>query len=425
MTVFLQRISCRRCPFPISYAPAFATPCVLNWYGQSQTSRALHQFRHDTSTLYRTLQPSRNLATRPMTPTANIPPQAPKHAKKETHPPATKAPQGEQPKAAVDAIPKFLRRTSKGALSNVSTLKAVISWYPGHIAKAERTLKQSIKLVDVVIEVRDSRIPISTAHPSVPEWLGTRSHLLVLNRADLAPQAARSAWRAYFESRNEPVYFVNARQGRGVKELKKVAIAAGTSVNEKRKLKGLLPRPVRCLVIGYPNVGKSALINKLVGRNTAKSANKPGVTRNYQWIRISESIELLDMPGIIPAKFVSQDKALRLAICDDIGQAAYDDQIIAAMMMDEMTAMAKAHPSHVDLTIVKERFGIDPTAFSGEEFLHQVADHVCKGDVQRAAVRMLTEFRAGVFGPVALETPDMLITGNATMADAQVEEETQ
>lgn len=262
--------------------------------------------------------------------------------------------------------------------------------------------------MDVVIEVRDCRIPISTQHPSVPEWLGNRTHILALNRADLAPVSARSAWRAYFQDKGEAVRFVNARQGRGVKELRKVAVEAGASVNERRKKRGLLPRPVRCLVIGYPNVGKSALINKLVGKNTAKSANKPGVTRNYQWIRISDTIELLDMPGIIPAKFVSQEQALRLAICDDIGQAAYESQIIASKMVEELKRIVKTHPTYFSFETIVNRFGVDPTQMSGEDYLDEVANRVCKGDLERTAVRLLTEFRAGVLGPATLESPDML-----------------
>lgn len=309
-----------------------------------------------------------------------------------------------------DAQPKFLRSAAKGALSTVSVVTPVINWYPGHIAKAERTLKDSIRLVDVIIEVRDCRIPISTAHPSVTEWIGGRPHVIALSRADLTPEAARAAWRNHFVKQDRPVRFVDAKHGKGIKELKKMAIQAGAEVNDKRKRKGLLPRPVRCLVVGYPNVGKSALINKLAGRKTAKSANKPGVTRNFQWIRISETIELLDMPGIIPAKFVSQDKAIRLAICDDIGQAAYDYQVVAGLMIDELNQVVETHPQFFDFDTLKKRFGVDPTNMSGECFLYEAAKRINKGDIERTAVRLLTELRSGALGPVAFEAPDMLPT---------------
>lgn len=297
----------------------------------------------------------------------------------------------------------------KGPLSSVGSLKPIIQWYPGHIAKAERSLKASVKLVDVIIEVRDCRIPIATAHPDVTNWVGTRPRILAMNRADLAPETARSAWRQHLLEGGEKVRFINAKQGRGVKELKKLAIHAGSAVNEKRNKRGLLPRPVRCLVIGYPNVGKSALINRLAGRNAAKSANKPGVTRNFQWVRISESIELLDMPGIIPAKFVSQDTALRLAICDDIGQAAYDRQIAAALMLEELKRVSSRFCGYFSFDLILKRFKVDALNMSGEEFIERAAEKLYNGDTERLAVRLLTEFRAGTLGVVALESPEMIL----------------
>lgn len=263
-------------------------------------------------------------------------------------------------------------------------------------------------MVDVVIEVRDCRIPIATAHPDVPLWIGNRTRILAMNRADLTPDVARSQWRKYLLAAGEKVRFINAKQGRGVKELKKMAIEAGSFVNDKRKRRGLLPRPVRCLVIGYPNVGKSALINRLVGRNAAKSANKPGVTRNYQWVRISDSIELLDMPGIIPAKLVSQETALRLAICDDIGQAAYDSQIVAGLMIDELKSVRDLYDGFFDVAKLEERFKVPVDGLSGEEFIHVTAEKLYQGDLERTAVRLLTEFRGGLLGPVALEAPEII-----------------
>lgn len=303
---------------------------------------------------------------------------------------------------------KRAKNVTKGALANVGTVTPTIQWYPGHIAKAERALKECIKMVDVIIEVRDCRIPIATAHPDVPKWVGNRSRVLAMNRADLAPEPARSQWRKHLLEQGEQVRFINAKQGRGIKELKKLAVEAGSFVNDKRKKRGLLPRPVRCLVIGYPNVGKSALINRLVGKNAAKSANKPGVTRNYQWVRMSDTIELLDMPGIIPAKLVSQDTALRLAICDDIGQAAYDRQVTAGLMIEELKRVSNRFPGFFDMSILAKRFKVDPLSVIGEEFVHLAAEKLYKGDAERTAVRLLTEFRAGILGLVALEAPVML-----------------
>lgn len=297
---------------------------------------------------------------------------------------------------------------AKGALSMVGSARPAIQWYPGHIAKAERTLKDSLKLVDVVVEVRDCRIPIATAHPSVPEWLGSKAHVLAMGRADLVPDTARAEWKQYLLDTNQNPRFIDAKRGKGVEALKKLAVDAGAAVNEKRRSRGLLPRPVRCLVIGYPNVGKSALINRLVGRKAAKSANKPGVTRNFQWIRISESIELLDMPGIIPAKLLSQDTAARLAICDDIGQAAYDHQIAAVLMIEELKRVAANLNGYFEIERFAKRYGVDARHITGEEYVHQAADRLYKGDLERTAMRLLTDFRSGELGPVALESPSML-----------------
>lgn len=315
--------------------------------------------------------------------------------------------------------PKRQKNAARGPLSSVGAKAPVIQWYPGHIAKAERALKASIKLVDVVIEVRDCRIPISTAHPDVPNWIGNKARVLAMNRADLASHPARAAWRQHLLAQGEKVRFIDAKQGRGVKELKKLAIEASASVNDKRERRGLLPRPVRCLVIGYPNVGKSALINRLVGKRSAKSANKPGVTRNFQWVRISDTIELLDMPGIIPAKFVDQDTALRLAFCDDIGQAAYDRQITAGLMIDELKQITDKCPGYFHLDKLAHRFKVDPLEVTGEEFVYLAAQKLYNGDAERTAVRLLTEFRSGALGPVALESPDMLFRGRfSTQNDA-------
>lgn len=297
----------------------------------------------------------------------------------------------------------------KGALSLAGSAQSVIQWYPGHIAKAERTLKDSLKLVDVVIEVRDCRIPIATAHPEVRTWIGSRPRVLAMNRADLVPDVARSTWRDYLVSSGEEPRFINAREGRGVRELKKLALSVGSDVNAKRAKRGLRPRPIRCVVIGYPNVGKSALINRLVDKRVAKSANKPGVTRNFQWIRISESIELLDMPGIIPAKFISQETAVRLAICDDIGQGGYDVQLVATSMIEEFQRVANQFPGFVDLSLLEQRFEVDPRSGTGEDFVHRCANKLYRGDVERTCRRLLTEFRAGDLGKIALECPRMLL----------------
>jgi ribosome biogenesis GTPase A len=230
----------------------------------------------------------------------------------------------------------------------------VINWYPGHIAQAERELNEYIKRVDVVIELRDARIPMSTSHPKVSEWVGNRPLIVCVTRTDMVPAVAVQDWKQYYnvlhkQAANEtgmaapPVFFIDSKHGDNVARVKRAAIRAGEQINLKRERQGIRPRPVRVAVIGYPNVGKSALINRLLGRRMAKSQDKPGVTRQLQWIKLggvgSSELELLDSPGIIPAKQVDQKSAMRLAICNDIGEASYDPSIAAAALLDRVRAI--------------------------------------------------------------------------------------
>lgn len=189
--------------------------------------------------------------------------------------------------------------------------RPVIEWYPGHIAKAERLMSEVLSMVDVVVELRDARAPAATTHPLLPDWIGSRGHLVVVNRIDSVPERALYEWsRALREHGVEPI-LVDAKKGTGVPELKRAIVRQGQHVNDRRKRRGINPRPVRAAILGYPNVGKSALINRLVGQRKAKSENRPGVTRSFNWIRIDPEVQLLDSPGIIPAKQENESRTSR------------------------------------------------------------------------------------------------------------------
>lgn len=281
-----------------------------------------------------------------------------------------------------------------------------IQWYPGHIAKAEKALKEQLKLVDVVLEVRDARIPLATHHPKVTEWVGSKTRVLVLNRVDMILPTARYLWLKWFKEQNEEAYFTNAQDGKGVTDVAKVMQRAGIEINQRRKSRGMLPRPVRAAVIGFPNVGKSALINRLVKRRVVESAARPGVTRQLRWVRISEQIELLDAPGVIPAKLDNQSAALKLAICDDIGDASYDNQRIAATLVDLLKDLAVNWSTDVfPENPLLARYQLDPTIVTGEEYLHSLASHRYQGDVERTARQLVTDFRKGFLGAISLELP--------------------
>ncbi|MCA1993668.1 MAG: ribosome biogenesis GTPase YlqF [Coleofasciculus sp. S288] len=281
-----------------------------------------------------------------------------------------------------------------------------IQWYPGHIAKAERELKEQLKRVDVVLEVRDARIPLSTHHPQISQWVGSKARVLVINRMDMITPAVRQLWTSWFRSQAETLYFTNAQQGKGIREVAQAAQDAGVAMNQRRRDRGMQPRPVRAVVIGFPNVGKSALINRLLGRRVVESARRPGVTRQLRWVRISDEIELLDAPGVIPAKLSDREKALKLAICDDIGEAAYDNQQVAAVLVELLKDLEIiAEPDLFPKAPLETRYALDPTPITGEEYLHALANQRHQGNVERTARELLNDFRQGLLGAIPLELP--------------------
>lgn len=277
-----------------------------------------------------------------------------------------------------------------------------IQWYPGHIAKAEKALLRQLKRVDVVLEVRDARIPLATAHPQVPEWVGDKGRVLILNRQDMISRPVRDLWTEWFAAQENNVYFTNAKLGKGIKVVAAAATAAGAAMNQRRRDRGMLPRPVRAVAIGFPNVGKSALINRLLGRRVVESAARPGVTRQLRWVRISKEIELLDAPGVIPAKLDDRDAAFKLAICDDIGEASYDNQLVAAELVELLKRLDDRVNSLNDL---RRRYELDPLPYAGEEYLHALAQLRYQGDTERTARQLLTDFRKGQLGAHGLELP--------------------
>ncbi|WP_193199282.1 ribosome biogenesis GTPase YlqF [Nostoc sp. MG11] len=281
----------------------------------------------------------------------------------------------------------------------------LIQWYPGHIAKAEKNLKEQLKRVDVVLEVRDARIPLATHHPQISEWVGSKARVLVINRVDMIPPQVRSLWIDWFKRQGEFAYFTNAQHGKGIAEIMQAAQAAGVALNQRRCDRGMLPRPVRAVVIGFPNVGKSALINRLLGKRVVESAARPGVTRQLRWVRISEHLELLDAPGVIPARMEDQEAALKLAICDDIGEASYDNQLVAAALVDLLNYLEAVATDLLPKKPLQSRYQLDSISDTGDVYLHALAEHRYKGDVERAARQLLTDFRKGLLGILPLELP--------------------
>ena len=311
------------------------------------------------------------------------------------------------------------------AESAAAPLQPLIQWYPGHIAKAEQALTASLDKVDLVLEVRDARIPLATSHPRLDRWLKGKAHLLVLNRMDMVPAAGRQAWTEWFREHQLTPLWCDAKAGRGVKGVQKAAIQTGEALNARRAGRGMKPRPVRALMLGFPNVGKSALINRLVRQKVVESARKAGVTRSLRWVRLGQDLDLLDAPGVLPPRLDDQLAALRLALCDDIGQAAYDTEAVAQAFLRLLLVLELQPAAGVAPGLLASRYGIalepsgpvpppEATAALGTEaaaapdpeaWLAAAACRHTSGDGLRMAQRLLDDYRRLLLGPISLELP--------------------
>ncbi|MEO1131384.1 MAG: GTPase, partial [Cyanobacteria bacterium J06639_1] len=190
----------------------------------------------------------------------------------------------------------------------------------------------------------------------------------------------------------------NAQSGQGVKAVKKAALACGEAVNQRRRDRGMKPRAVRAAVVGFPNVGKSALLNRLIGRRAVESARKPGVTRELRWVRVGQELDLLDSPGILPPKLDDQDAAVKLAICDDIGTAAYSAEHVAAALLDSLPLVEPAA-----VAALRDRYQFETLDRPGSLLVHQLASTKYTDNVERAARHVLTDYRKGTLGTLSLE----------------------
>jgi ribosome biogenesis GTPase A len=287
--------------------------------------------------------------------------------------------------------------------AQLSVNAPAIQWYPGHIAKAEKALHEALAKVDLVIEVRDARIPLSTGHPRLQRWISGKQHLLVLNRRDMVPPAAQQLWSDWFRGQGQPVWWCDAKAGTGVKQLQQAAIRAGAALNERRQNRGMRPRPVRALMLGFPNVGKSALINRLVRQKVVESARRAGVTRSLRWVRLGQDLDLLDAPGVLPPRLDDQLAGLRLALCDDIGQASYDGEAVAQAFLRLLAQLEPVTAAGVAPGLLERRYGV--AVSDAEAWLTAAAARHTSGDTVRMAQRLLDDFRRSLLGPIALELP--------------------
>ncbi len=282
-----------------------------------------------------------------------------------------------------------------------------IQWYPGHIAKAEKQLWKNLDKVDLVIEVRDARIPIASSHPHLQKWIKGKRHLLVINRKDMICAEAREIWDRKLRQGGNSPWWCNSKTGTGVKQILEAAKRTGHELNERRRSRGMRDRPVRALTLGFPNVGKSSLINRLMRKKVVESARRAGITRSLRWVRMGQSLDLLDAPGVLPPRLDDQSAALRLALCDDIGQAAYDVESVALEFLKLLPKLEKKSAAGVSLNVLANRYGI-PLSKDGiptDQWLHAVAMRHTSGETDRMAQRILDDFRRSLLGLISLELP--------------------
>ncbi|EFR40487.1 ribosome biogenesis GTP-binding protein YlqF [Selenomonas sp. oral taxon 137 str. F0430] len=278
-----------------------------------------------------------------------------------------------------------------------------LQWYPGHMRKAERLVQENLKLVDVVIELLDARIPMSSANPVLREIVAGKTRLIVLNKSDLADPTATRAWVQYFASQDIVAVPVDAVKGSGTKELVQAIQKLAAPRTEKLAKHGAKPRAARCMILGIPNVGKSSLINRLSGGARTKVENRPGVTRAKQWIRIGAQLELLDMPGILWPKFEDARAALRLAFTGAISDTVYD---VGGVVLQLLRVLHADYPA-----TLRARYGLAENLPTGVELLEEIGRRrgcLVRGgriDYEKAEQIVLTDFRSGRLGRVTLDSP--------------------
>tara|TARA_B100000700_G_scaffold285854_1_gene340203 strand:+ start:253 stop:1116 length:864 start_codon:yes stop_codon:yes gene_type:complete len=285
--------------------------------------------------------------------------------------------------------------------------KQLIQWYPGHIAKAEKQLKEQLNKVDLIFEVRDARIPMATSHPYLQKWLKGKKQLLIINRKDMINHEAHKAWDSKFRAEGKTPWWCDAKAGTGVLQIKHAAVRAGQELNDRRLERGMKQRAIRVLTLGFPNVGKSALINRLVKKKVVSSSRKAGVTRNLRWVRLGQDLDLLDAPGVLPPRLEDQNAALKLAICDDIGQAAYDSEQVAINFMNLLQKLESNKKSGIKSMCLQERYGIffDESIQNKSSWLLSAAKRHTSGDTIRMSQRLLDDFRKNLLGNISLEVP--------------------
>ena len=275
-----------------------------------------------------------------------------------------------------------------------------IQWYPGHMTKAKRQMQEDLKLIDLIIELVDARVPLSSRNPDIDQLGQNKSRLILLNKADLADERQNEAWKEYFQNKGFYVVKVDSRNGAGMKTIQNVIQEACKEKIERDRRRGIKNRPIRAMVAGIPNVGKSTFINTFAGKACAKTGNKPGVTKGKQWIRLNKNVELLDTPGILWPKFEDQLVGIRLACVGSIKDDILNIEELALWLLEKLK---KDYPGFLE-----KRYGIseEGTPLETLEAIAKARGCLKRGeelDYVKASGLIFDDFRGGKIGRITLE----------------------
>ena len=275
-----------------------------------------------------------------------------------------------------------------------------VQWYLGHMTKAKRQMQEDLKLIDLIIELVDARVPLSSRNPDIDQLGQNKSRLILLNKADLADERQNEAWKEYFQSKGFHVVKVDSRNGAGMKTIQNVIQEACKEKIERDRRRGIKNRPIRAMVAGIPNVGKSTFINTFAGKACAKTGNRPGVTKGKQWIRLNKNVELLDTPGILWPKFEDQEVGIRLAFVGSIKDDILNMEELALQLIDYLKERYTG--------LLEKRYGISEEG-NTVEILGEIAKArgcLKKGeelDYTKASGLLFDDFRSGKIGRITLE----------------------
>lgn len=278
----------------------------------------------------------------------------------------------------------------------------LIQWYPGHMTKTKRLIEENIKLVDIVIELLDARAPYSTKNPDIDKLAQNKMRIIILNKADLADEKVTKEWINWYSKHNVKVVPIIATSGKGIKEVVQIAEDLLREKIERDKARGRIYRPIRAMIVGIPNVGKSTFINSLVGKGTAKTGDKPGVTRGKQWVKIRKGFELLDMPGILWPKFEDQNVAKHLAYIGSINDNILDNRDIAISLLEQgLQEFKGALETRYKVELPNDGY----EAFQAIGLKRGLIGAGGQLDELRTAQIIIDEFRSGKWGKISIESP--------------------